>query len=210
MDVEHDNDRTASLILQEIDNSEAGGEYNVSSSSRDVQFSKNIQEQVKHATPIVTKVEMIEDHETKIIPEEGVSATETLKKAIEGRIYQPQIPPGHRLNLRQDERVKYNKTRLKEMEEDLTLDPNQFQMYRGADTTHLQNRETETPNLYDSRDENSENLYSVPPPNPEQIAGEGEDPPYLVRRSARGSKPTRRLLEYIIGQSEDPDPDRPT
>ena len=30
MDVEHDNDRTASLILQEIKNSDAGGEYSVS------------------------------------------------------------------------------------------------------------------------------------------------------------------------------------
>ena len=148
---------------------------------------------------------MIEDPETKIIPEEGDSATETLKKSIEGRIYRPQIPPGHRLNIRQDERVKYNKTRLKEIEEDLTSDPNRFQMYRGADIIHLQNREAETPNLYDLRGENSERLYPVPPPNPEQTAGDGEDPPYGIRRSARGSKPTRRFLEYIIDQSKDPD-----
>ena len=124
MDVEHDNDRTASLILQEIEDGETGGECSISPSPKDTNFSKNIHEQVKDAEgPLVTEVETIKDPETEVGLEKGDTAVDTLKKAIENRIYRPQIPPGHLFEETSLPRVKYNKAKFKELEEGLTVSP---------------------------------------------------------------------------------------
>ena len=62
MDVEYDNDRTASLILQEIGGSETGGEFNVSPSQQYTCFAKNIATQVRSAEKhIGAEVEEVRD-----------------------------------------------------------------------------------------------------------------------------------------------------
>ena len=200
MDVEHDENRTASLVLQEIERDDAGGEYIVSPSERDVQFAINIQEQVKNAqAPQVAEMEMLQDPVTETVLEEGESATAALKKALEGRVYRPEIPAGHRLNIRQDERVKFNKSRLKEYEETLTSDPTPLRICRGADITNLQEQEAEIPNAENLRSKDPE---SSPAQEKSTTSHQGEcneDLPGSNRRPAR-YKPTKKYLEYIADQ----------
>ena len=138
---------------------DSGGEFIVGPSERDIQFAINVQEHVKNAqVPQVAEMESLQDPVIEPVLEEGESAAVALKKVLEGRVYRPEIPAGHRLNVRQDERVKFNKAKFKEHEEMLTSYFTLLWICRGADITNPPEQEAEIPDAENLRSESPENI----------------------------------------------------